>query len=72
MRVLIFSKTSVRSTFRCKKELRERRSKQHISRHVQYSSCHIIMKLKFSRRTFEKYSNFITIRPEETELFHAI
>jgi len=29
------------------------------------------MKLEFPRQIFEKYSNFIKIRPVEVELFHA-
>ena len=30
-----------------------------------------LMKLEFSRYIFEKYSNFMKIRPVGTELFHA-
>jgi hypothetical protein len=29
------------------------------------------MKLEFSRQTFEKYSNFMKIRPVEAEVSHA-
>ena len=35
-----------------------------------YSSS-ILMKLEFSRQTFEKYSNFMKIRPVEAEVSHA-
>jgi len=39
---------------------------------VQYSySCQIVMKLEFSRKIFEKYSNLIKIRPVGAELFFA-
>jgi len=36
-------------------------------------SCHILIAIKCSREIFEKLkiSNFMKIRPVETELFHA-
>jgi hypothetical protein len=40
--------------------------------HVKYRySCQILMKLGFSRQIFEKYSNFMKIRPLGAELFQA-
>jgi hypothetical protein len=42
-----------------------------ITINVRRSSCHIFIKLQFSQQIFEKYLNFIKIRPEEAGLFDA-
>jgi len=40
--------------------------------YVQYRySCQVPMKLEYSRQIFEKYSDFMKIRPVGAELFHA-
>jgi hypothetical protein len=43
-----------------------------IGLYVQYRySCQVPMKIEYSRQIFEKYSDFMKIRPVGAELIHA-